>query len=70
MAIEPERVQKRLRILSGTVEEIEFELNQMLDDYAVTVWNITPGTECVIVTVVLIAVSELRKAALMQGRAR
>lgn len=58
---------RRLRIISGTVAEVEEQLNRMLHDYMAIMWNwATVGAElrC---TVVLMHQSEMRKAQLMMG---
>lgn len=68
--MEPERKAKRIRILSGTVPEVEEALNRMLDEYAAIVWSFVAAGDHVQVTVVLIAISEMRMQALAQGGAR
>ena len=62
-----ERKPRRLRIISGTVAEVEEQLNRVLDDYVTIMWNwATVGAElrC---TVVLMHQSEMRKAQLMMA---
>lgn len=57
----------RLRIVSGSVAEVEEQLNRMLDDYVTIMWNwATVGAE-VRCTVVLMHQSEMRKAQLMMA---
>jgi hypothetical protein len=58
---------RRLRIVSGTVHEVEEQLNRMLDDYMTIMWNwVTVGAE-LRVSVVLMHQSEVRKAQLMMA---
>jgi hypothetical protein len=65
--IEPEVKPRRMRILSGPVAVVEAELNTLLDSYGVMVWNFCPVGDQVHASVVLIAVSEMRKMQLMAG---
>jgi len=48
------------------VHELEFELNQLLNDYVALVWNFLAVGDHVHGTVVLLHQGEMRKAALMQ----
>jgi hypothetical protein len=54
----------RLRIITGPVAVVEHQLNELLDEYAVTVWQFTPIKDEMHITAILIAVSELRKGQL------
>ena len=57
----------KLRILSGTPQAVEYELNLLLNDYAALLWNFAGTGDQVTVTVVLIAASEIRMQQMMQG---
>lgn len=61
---EAESERRRLRIVSGTPEEVEWHLNRMLDEYTVATWNFCPVGDHVIVTAVLLDNREIRKAQL------
>ena len=67
MSIDPERRPRRLRILSGTVEELELQLNTVLDEYMALVWNFQVVGERIHGTVVMVHASEIRKQQLAQG---
>ena len=58
---------RRLRMVTGTVAEVEEQLNRMLDDYMTVSFNYcVVGTE-LRVTVLLLHQSEMRKAQLMMA---
>lgn len=65
--INPERKPRRLRIVSGTVYEIEEQMNRMLDEYVTVMWNWTVVGAELRVSVVLMHQREVRKAQLMMG---
>lgn len=56
---------RRLRIVSGTVFEVEELMNRLLDDYVTVLWNWNVVGADVHVSVVLMHQSEVRKAQLM-----
>ena len=58
---------RRLRIVSGTVHEVEEQLNRMLDDYMTIMWNWATVGAQLRVSVVLMHQSEVRKAQLMMA---
>jgi hypothetical protein len=58
---------RALRIISGSAAYIEGELNRLADEYAGTQWNYAVVKDELVITVVLIHHSELRKAQLMQS---
>lgn len=64
MAIEVEQKPRKLRIVSGSIEVIEEQLNRLLDDYAVLVWNFSVIDDRQQVTAVLISARELRQQAM------
>ena len=51
----------KLRIVSGPHQVVERQLNELLNDYAVTVWNFAVVDGAVHVTAILLALAELRK---------
>jgi hypothetical protein len=62
-----ERKPRRLRMISGSVAEVEEQLNRLLDDYIATTFNFAVvGTE-IRITVLLMHQSEMRKAQLMMA---
>ena len=56
-----------VRIISGTPEEIDYELNATLKDYAIMQTNFAVVKDSLRVTVVAIHESEIRKMQLMQA---
>jgi hypothetical protein len=58
-------VDQKIRIISGGPDEVEYQVNQLLGDYVPIVWNIQPGTDGPLVTCILIAQSEMRKAQIL-----
>jgi hypothetical protein len=65
--MEPTVKPRKLRIVSGPYLAMEEDLNRLMEEYAVMVWNIAVIGDVPHVTAVLILASEMRKAALMQG---
>ena len=59
---------QRLRIVSGRPAEVEAELNQLLESYSAAVWNIGPGAQGAIVTVVLLHESVIRQQQIAAAR--
>ena len=67
--MEMETKPRRLRIVGGTREEVERELNQLLEDYTAIAWNfVAVGDRCE-ANVVLFHNSVMRQAALAQAQA-
>jgi hypothetical protein len=58
---------RALRIISGNAAYIEGELNRLADEYSGTQWNYAVVKDELLITVVLIHHSELRKMQLMQA---
>jgi hypothetical protein len=58
---------RKLRIITGTVEEVEFQLNQLLKDYALSTLNFAVVENKLRMTAILILASELRMQQLMAG---
>jgi hypothetical protein len=58
-------IDQKIRIISGGADEVEYQANELLGDYVPIVWNIQPGPDGPLVTCVLIAMSELRKAQIL-----
>ena len=54
----------RLRIIQGRARELEVDLNELLDRYAVLNWNFAVVGGEVMITAILLAQSEIRKQAL------
>ena len=62
---------RKLRVVSGTPAEVEYELNRLLKDYISMMWNFSEVNGRLIVSVVLIAQSEVRMQQMMAaGRGR
>lgn len=57
---------RKLRIVSGTVAELEDQLNRLLNDYNAIVWSFAPIGEAMCGTVVLVHNSVLMRRALAQ----
>lgn len=55
---------RKVRILSAAPAVVESQLNELADEYAPIVWNIAPVGDHVVVTVVLLHESEVRKSQL------
>ena len=64
--MEPEIKPRPVRIISGTPEEIDYELGQTLKGYAVVQWNFAVVRDALKVTVIAVHESEIRKMQLMQ----
>lgn len=58
----------KIRILCGPPAAVQADVNQLLELYAPTVWNIQPGPDGPLVTCILVLESEIRKAQLMAAR--
>ena len=58
-------IDQKLRIIAGGPDEVEYQVNELLGDYVPIVWNIQPGTDGPLVTCILIAQSEMRKAQIL-----
>ena len=56
---------QKIRIITGTTDEVEYQVNQLFGDYAPIVWNIQPGAGGALVTCILILQSEIRKAQIL-----
>lgn len=63
--MELETKPRKLRIISGSVEEVELQLNVLLKDYALTSMNFAVVDNKLIMTVILILASEIRMQQLM-----
>jgi len=63
MSVEIEK-RPRIRIVSGAPALVEHDLNRLLDDYAVTVWNWAVVNNQLTLSAILIHQAELRKAQL------
>lgn len=59
----------KIRIVSGKPEAVEAVVNQLVENYAPQVFNVQPGPEGPLVTVILVHQDEIRKAALANARA-
>lgn len=63
---------RKVRIVSGEVEEVELQLNILAESYGAIMWNFSVVDNRMWMTVVMIHESEMRKAALasraMPGR--
>lgn len=57
---------QKIRILSDAPELVEVQLNELCVDYAPIVWNVGPVGDRIVVTVVLLHESEIRKGQLAQ----
>ena len=57
---------RKLRIVSGTIPELEDQLNRLLNDYNAIVWSFAPVGEAMCGTVVLLHNSVLMQRALAQ----
>ena len=64
--MEPEIKPRPMRVVSGTPEEIDYELGASLKGYAVISWNFAVVKDALKVTVVAVHESEIRKMQLMQ----
>jgi hypothetical protein len=64
--MEAEIKPRRLRIVTGTVAELEYELNQLLNDYNAIVWSFAAVGDAMHGTVVLLHNSVLMQQALAQ----
>ena len=53
---------RKVRILSAAPAVVEVQINEICDEYAPIVWNIAPTDAGIMVTVVLLHESEVRKA--------
>ena len=58
----------KLRIVSGPPGRVEDELNILLETYSAAVWNIGPGPEGPVVTVILLHESVIRQQQLAAAR--
>lgn len=61
MAVEMEKKPRALRIVEGTVAELELELNALLEDYTALVWNFSPVGAEIRGVVVLISNSVVQR---------
>lgn len=64
--MEVELKPRKLRIVTGTVAELEDQLNRLLNDYNAIVWSFAPIGEAMCGTVVLLHNSVLMQRALAQ----
>lgn len=64
--MEAEIKPRPIRVLSGTPEEIDYELGKALKGYAIISWNFAVVKDALKVTVVAVHESEIRKMQLMQ----
>ena len=64
--MEPEIRPRALRVLSGTPEEIDYEIAATLKGYVIINWNFAVVRDALKVTVVAVHESEIRKMQLMQ----
>ena len=64
--MEPEIRPRALRVISGTPEEIDYEIGSTLKGYAIINWNFAVVKDALKVTVVAVHESEIRKMQLMQ----
>lgn len=64
--MEPEIKPRAMRVVSGTPEEIDYELSNSLKGYAIASWNFAVVKDALKVTVVAVHESEIRKMQLMQ----
>lgn len=58
---------RRLRIIAGRPQTVEHDLNEILDDYAPTVWIGATVGDHMELAVVCLSIAEIRKAGLAQG---
>ena len=66
--MDDETVRRKIRIVSGGPAKAEAELNQLMGEYLPQVFNVQPGPDGPLVTVILLHESEVRKAQLAQAR--
>lgn len=64
--VEPEIKPRPVRVISGSPEEIDYELGHTLKGYAAVQWNFAVVKDQLRVTVIAIHESEIRKMQLMQ----
>jgi hypothetical protein len=62
-----EKKPRRLRIVTGTVAELEDQLNHLLNDYNAIVWAFAPVADAMRGTVVLLHNSVVMQQAIAQG---
>lgn len=67
--MEMETKPRRLRIVGGTREQVELELNSLLEEYTAIAWNFVSVGDRIEANVVLFHNSVMRQAALAQAAA-
>lgn len=58
--MDPEGKPRKLRLISGTPDEVDVRVNILLDQYAPTSWTYQVVGERVVVTCMLVLLSEIR----------
>jgi len=61
---------RRIRVVSGPIAVVENELEAMFDDWTAMVWNFIEVQGSIVMSVVMVNNSEMRKAAIAQAGSR